>query len=132
MYIPEVPADSVDGVNCDRSRSALAGAIMSSLMPALVLPEALGLLAVLELAFMLRYLTNFTNCACSFIYTCTGLFFLLSLLMTRPYDTSSIMQTFTHTMTCPLATSSLHLSHLFLDGPFLLWTISYCSLMTCS
>jgi hypothetical protein len=51
VYIPEAPADSVDGVDCDRSTSALAGAIMSSLMPALVLPETLGLLAVLELAF---------------------------------------------------------------------------------
>ena len=49
MYIPEVPAE--DGVDCDRSTSALAGATMSSLMPVLVLPEALVLLIVLELAF---------------------------------------------------------------------------------
>ena len=28
-----------------------------------------------EVYALLRYLTNFTNCACSFFYTCTGLFF---------------------------------------------------------
>ena len=51
---------------------------------------------------MLRYLTNFTNCACSFIYTCTRLF--------SPFTTTDdaslwrvlhYANPFTHTVTCP-------------------------------